>query len=98
MRLVEAGNVSSRLPAVRGKLQQVRLSGSHPLLIPISAPFFYPEQLERRSRAPSPWRPWIEGSDRLRHELPVAARWLRQARAKAAHVGLRAERSAATVS
>jgi hypothetical protein len=48
----------------------------HPLLIPISAQFFStPQQLELRSRAPSPWRPWIEGRDRLRHNLPEGAIW-----------------------
>jgi hypothetical protein len=63
-----------RIRPYEGKSKRVRVSGLHPLLLPISAEFFATlQQLKLGSRPPSPWRPWLEGSDGLRHDLPEAA-------------------------
>jgi hypothetical protein len=65
---------NKRIRPYEGKSKRVRVSGLHPLLLPISAEFFATlQQLELGSSAPSPWRPWLEGSDGLRHDLPEAA-------------------------
>ena len=88
---------NKRIRPYEGKSKRVRVSGLHPLLLPISAEFFATlQQLKLGSRAPSPRRPWLEGSDGLRHDLPEAAmRPWGHGEAKVTHAWLWAQRNAA---